>query len=250
MLARLTFAALFLVIAVPSAFAAQANIGGVLITLPPPAGFCELSDSNASDKHMRTTLGDLLEKSGNKLLAMSADCRQLADWHTGTRKLLDDYAQFQTAIASMDKPSSETVAETCTTLRQQGDQILAKQLPDIKQRVEATMSKIKLNETKFIGVLAESPDACYAALIQKIHTEADTDKTQITAFAVSLIKDKSVFTYRMGVYRSPKSVDEVLRHIKSDVAGLIRANGGGGRPKAPAPPKAKSANAPRSGAVK
>jgi hypothetical protein len=77
MLSRLTFAALVLAAAASSALAAQANIGGVGVTLPPPGGFCELGESNASDKRMITTLTDLLQKSGNKLLAMSADCRQL-----------------------------------------------------------------------------------------------------------------------------------------------------------------------------
>jgi hypothetical protein len=224
MLARLTFAALLLVAAAPSAFAAQANIGGVSITLPPPGGFCELTAGNASDNRMLTMLGPLLEKSGNKLLGMSADCGQLSAWHTGKRQLLDDYAQYQTPIASMDKPSSETVAQTCTVLRKQGEQILTNQLPDIKKRVEATMSKVKLNATSFLGVLGEDKDACYAGLIQKIHTEANTDKTQITAFAISLIKDKSVFIYRFAVYRTPKSVDEALRHLKIDVAAMVAAN--------------------------
>ena len=225
MLFRLTVAALVLVAAAPSAFAEQANIGGASINLPPPAGFCELTQGNESDKRMITTLGPLLEKSGNKLLAMSADCRQLTEWHTGKRLLLDDYAQYQTPIASMDKPSSETVAQTCTTLRQQGNKILADQLPDIKKRVESTLSKIKLNETSFLGVLAEDNDACYAGLVQKIHTEANTNKTQITAFAISLVKDKSVFTYRFAVYRSPQTIDATLRKIKSDVAAMITSNG-------------------------
>ena len=83
MLARLTFAALVLAAATSTALAAEANIGGVLINLPHPINFCELTDGNASDKKMLTTLGPLLEKSGNKLLAMSADCGQLAAWHTG-----------------------------------------------------------------------------------------------------------------------------------------------------------------------
>lgn len=224
MLARLTFAAILLVTAVPSALAGQANIGGVSITLPPPGGFCELGESNDSDKRMLTTLGPLLEKSGNKLLAMSADCRQLSEWHTAKRLLLDDYAQYQTQIATMDQPPSETVAETCTTLRNEGNKILANQLPDIKKRVEQTLTKIKMNETSFLGVLGEDNDACYAGIIQKIHTEANTDKTQITAFAISIVKNKTVFTYRFGLYRSPKSVDEALRHIKIDVAALIAAN--------------------------
>jgi len=224
MLGRLTFAALFLAATASTALAAEANIGGAHIVLPPPGGFCELTNSNESDKRMFDTLGPLLEKSGNKLLAMSADCAQLSQWHTGKRKLLDDYGQYQTPIGSMDKPPSETVAETCTTLRKQGEQILANQLPDIKTRVESTMSKTKLNETSFLGVLGEDNDACYAALLQKIHTEANTDKTQITAFAISLIKDKSVFIYRFAVYRNPQTVDAVLRKIKVDVAALVAAN--------------------------
>jgi hypothetical protein len=224
MLARLTFAALMLAAAASSALAAETNIGGVSITLPPPGGFCELNESNASDKRMLTTLGPLLEKSGNKLLAMSADCGQLAGWHTGKRQLLDDYGQYQTQIATMDKPPSETVAQTCKTLRDEGNKILANQLPDIKKRVEAAMSKVKLNETSFLGVLGEDADACYAGLVQKIHTEANTDKTQITAFAISIVKNKSLFIYRFSIYRGPQSVDATLRKIKVDVAALLAAN--------------------------
>jgi len=224
MLSRLSIAAVLVTAAALSAFAGQGNIGGVAVNLPAPSGFCDLAPSNASDKRMLDTLGPLLEKSGNKLLAMSADCRQLTEWHTGKRQLLDDYGQYQTQIAGMDKPPSETIAQTCTTLRNEGNKILANQLPDIKQRVESTLSKIKLNETSFLGVLAEDPDACYAGLIQKIHTEANTDKTQITAFAVSIVKNKSVFIYRFSVYQGPNSIDTTLGKIKVDVAALLASN--------------------------
>ena len=56
------------------------------------------------------------------------------------------------------------------------------------------------------------------------YTEPNTDKTQITVFAVSLIKDKSVFSYRFSVYRNAQTTDEVLRKIKVDVAALVAAN--------------------------
>jgi hypothetical protein len=224
MLSRVGFTALLLAAAASSALAAQANIGGVSIALPPPSGFCELSETNSSDKRMISVLGDLLQKSGNKLLAMSADCRQLSNWHTGKQPLLDDYAQYQTPISSMDKPPSETVAQTCTTLRQEGNKILANQMPDIKARVESTLSKIKMNETSFLGVLAEDANACYAGLVQKIHTEANTDKTQITVFAVTIVKNKSVFSYRFAVYHSPQTADAVLGNVKRDIAALMAAN--------------------------
>jgi hypothetical protein len=234
MLRRLGFAALLLTTVAAGALASPARIGGVPIYLPAPRGFCELSESNNSDQRMITTLGGLLEKSGNKLLGMSADCQQLRDWHSGKRQLLDDYAQYQTPIASMDKPPSETVAQTCNTLRDEGNKILANQLPDIKARVESTLSKIKMGEARFLGVLAEDAGSCYAGLIQKIHTEVGTDKTQITAFAITTIKNKSVFSYRFSVYRNPQTVNLVLGKLKADVQALLVANGAGAQAQAPA----------------
>ena len=224
MLSRLAFAALLLTAVAAGALASPARIGGVPIYLPAPHGFCDLSESNPSDKRMVTTLTGLLEKSGNKLLGMSADCQQLTDWRTGKRQLLDDYAQYQTPIASMDKPPSETVAQTCSTLRQEGNKILENQMPDIKARVESTLSKIKMNETSFLGVLAEDANACYAGLVQKIHTEAGTDKTQITVFAITIVKNKSVFSYRFSVYQNPQTADALLARIRNDVASMMAAN--------------------------
>jgi hypothetical protein len=218
-------AALFaLACAASNAIAGSATIGNVSINLPPPLNFCELSANNASDKRMITTLTDLLAKSGNKLLVMSADCRQLAEWHAGKRQLLDDYAQYQTPIAGIDKPPTETIQQTCATLRAEGDKILSNQIPDIKKRVEATLNKIKMNEANFLGVLAEDANACYAGILQKIHTEANTDKTQITVFAIAIVKTKSVFVYRFAVYTGSDSIDATLVGLKSNVAALYAAN--------------------------
>jgi hypothetical protein len=218
-------AALFaLACAASNAIAGSATIGNVSINLPPPLNFCELSANNASDKRMITTLTDLLAKSGNKLLVMSADCRQLAERHAGKRQLLDDYAQYQTPIAGIDKPPTETIQQTCATLRAEGDKILSNQIPDIKKRVEATLNKIKMNEANFLGVLAEDANACYAGILQKIHTEANTDKTQITVFAIAIVKTKSVFVYRFAVYTGSDSIDATLVGLKSNVAALYAAN--------------------------
>jgi len=57
------------------------------------------------------------------------------------------------------------------------------QLLDIKARIENTLSTIRMNETSFLGVLGQDADACYAGPVQKMHTEANTEKIQITAFA-------------------------------------------------------------------
>ena len=224
MFGRSSSIALALAACTSVATAGEATVGGVPIKLPQPAGYCELIDREPSDKRMLTVLTDILAKSGNKLLGMTADCRQLTDWRAGKRKLLDDLGQYQTSIAQMDKPTAEPVKQTCATLRAQGDELLAKQMPDIKSRVESALEKVKINNTSFMGVLAEDPTACYAALLQKLRTEVGTDKTQVNAFATTIVKNKSIFVYRITPYVNSASVDAALAKLKIDVAGLLAAN--------------------------
>jgi hypothetical protein len=225
MLRRLAFVALALATAPSSVMAASVTVGGVSINLPTPTGFCELSQSNASDKRLLTTIGDLVSKSGNRLLGYSVDCGELAAWHASKRQLLDDYAQYQTPIATMEASGSpESIKQTCATLRAEGEKIASNQFPDMKSRVESAFKKTKLNESIFIGVLAEEPTACYSGLIQKLHTEADTDKTQLTLFAVTIVKGKSIFVYRFAVYASSDTVTDVLAKLKATIAALYAAN--------------------------
>src|ERR1700704_6667839 len=98
--------AVALVAATSTATAVDAIVGGVSVKLPPPSGFCELTEREPPDKRMLAISGDLVAKSGNKLHVMSADCKQLSEWRTRRRPLLDDFAQYQTPMS--DKPPEET----------------------------------------------------------------------------------------------------------------------------------------------
>jgi len=221
---RPTFAALFLAAAVSGASGLEALLGDVFVTLPPPAGFCDLSPRYEFDGRMVTIIARSIEKTGNKLLSMSADCGQLAEARAGRRRLLDDYAQYQTQIAAMTKPPAESVAQTCTTLRSRSNTIGSDLWPDIKARIDSTLKKIKMNESIFLGVVAEDANACYAALIQKLRTEAGTEKTQVAVYAVTIIRNRSMAVDRYAVYQNPDTVNAVLAKLTLDVAALIAAN--------------------------
>jgi hypothetical protein len=82
----------------------------------------------------------------------------------------------------------------------------------------------KYNEQSFVGVLAEDGEACYAGLITKIRTEAGTDKTQLSLFAITTIKNRALFVYRFTVYKNSDTVNDVLAKLKIDVAAMIAAN--------------------------
>lgn len=173
MRSRLVFVAVLAAVST-TATASETVIGGVSINLPVPSGFCELSASNPADNRMVTTISGLVAKGGNKLLNMSADCQQLADWRAHKRNYLDDYGQYQTATAQMDKlvaSPEAAIKGTCQELRTQGSQITANQTPDIKARIEDTLKKVKLNEVSFLGVLDEDTNGCYAAQLQKMQTD-------------------------------------------------------------------------------
>jgi hypothetical protein len=217
---------LFALVAITGAMAAEAIIGGVSINLP-PAGFCELATNNPSDSNLLIKIGGPVAQSGNKLLSMSAECQQLADWRARKRPVLDDYGQYQTPIGQMDQlvaAPDAAVRQTCAELRKNGDQIVSDQTPDIKAHVEETLKPVKMNEQRFIGVLAEDQTACYAGLIQKIQTEAGADKTQIVLIAITVVKSKQIFAYRMAVYTGSDAVTALLAKFKGTVAARYAAN--------------------------
>lgn len=210
-----------------TAWAAETSIGGVSIKLPPPAGFCELSASQPADSRALTTWGGLLEKSGNRLLGIAADCRQLADWRVGRRPLLDDYAQFQTSIADVDQVVASPKAyiqDTCATLRAQGKELNSSIAPDVKSRLEGAVAKLKMNSLEFVGVLAEDDTACYAAQMMKARAPNGTDKTQIILLAITVVKSKSIIVIRYGVYAGEAATSDLLAKWKNTVAAFYAAN--------------------------
>jgi hypothetical protein len=210
--------------AVASVAAAQTQIGGESINLPPPAGFCELKDSEPA----YMAIGQVLAKSGLRLLGMSADCEQLADWHSQKRQLLDDYVQYQASISPTDTSLSaapaETIKQVCAQRRTQGDNIVSSVLPDVKSHIEQLFARIRINESAFVGVLAEEPTACYWAIIQKMRTDYGTDKTQAILSADTILRGKYVYVHRYGVYLSSDVIGDLLAKLKANVAALLAAN--------------------------
>jgi hypothetical protein len=211
---------------VPSiAIAAQVKVGSASINLPSPTGFCEMSASTAPDSQMVGALSELVSKSGNKMLAVSADCRQLADWRAKKRQFIDDYANYQTTFSGIDSPAApEPVKQTCSVLREQGTKILSNQVPDLKTRIEQTLQQIKLNEANFLGVLDEDAGACYGGLVQKLRVNDKTNRTQVTLFAATTVKNKSIFVYRIAIYANSATVPNVLGRLKATVGAFYAAN--------------------------
>jgi hypothetical protein len=218
------FVFIFLLAATSQAMGGQGNMGDVSVSFPPPAGFCDLSESNPTDAGLLSITGGVVGKGGNKLLGMSADCEQLADLRASRRKLLDDFAQYQTSYRLLDQPPTETVQRSCAIIRKEGNKFVSEGTPGWKASVEAALKNYKMNQNTNLGVLAEEPRACYAGLVQQIHTQIGTDKTVFVLFAITAVKKRTVFVYRMGLYTGLDSVSNALAKLKENVAAFYAAN--------------------------
>jgi hypothetical protein len=210
------------------ASAAETTIGGVSVALPTPTGFCEMSTSNPTDNVMITTVSGIIETARNKLLGLSADCRQLADWRAKKRSLLNDYQQFQIPLNQIDKlvasPKS-AIQGICSALRAQGKDILvSKAGSEAKSAIESTLEKVKLNSMTFVGVLAEDDTACYGAGVGRMQTDSGADKTQVFLNAIAVVKSKFIFVYRYAVYSDPDITLGLLTKLRGNVAALYAAN--------------------------
>ena len=209
-----------------AAGAKDVRIGAVTIVLPVPSGYCELEQAQPSDARMIDGLRRALAGQ-NELLAISADCGQLNGWRAGTRPLLDDYVQVQTLISARDAtiPRAEGIKQICAPLRTEGEKLFAGVTTDVKTRMETAFKDVKVNEMRFLGVLAEDASGCYFALLQKLRTEAGTDKTQVTVGTATIVKGKLVYYYSYAPYVNADTVTAMLTRHQSNVAALLAANG-------------------------
>lgn len=214
----------FFVGTLPTAMAADATVDGVSINLPVPDGFCPLNRGNPTDQRLLDTIGDALTKAhGNQLLAMSADCQQLADWRAG-RRLLADYGQYQAPrIASANE---ETLRQTCAALRTQGGATVSNLKKDLKTKMEDAVRDLKVNEQRFAGFFGEEPTTCYVALLQKLKSKEGPDVTELSVLAFTMVKSRFLFVNRYAPYVNAGTVDDTLAKLKLTIAALQAANQG------------------------
>jgi hypothetical protein len=208
--------------------AKEASIGEASVTLTTPSGQCELDPKQPGDARMLQATEGMLAGVGNRLLGFYADCKQLTDWHTGKRPLLEDFSQYQTlqsAANSAAPPNpEEAIKQLCSQQRQEGEKMMSGLAPDLKARVEEAVRGVTVNQTRFLGVVGEEPSVCYAALAQRIKAESGKDVTLVSVFATTFIKGKIVYYYLYSPYRSAQTVTALLARHKLNVAALLQAN--------------------------
>jgi hypothetical protein len=224
---RLATALLLSCLAGGFAAAADAKIGDVSVSLPPPPGYCEMDVVQASDAHLISNIHAMLGKTGNRMLVLSAECGELREWRAGKRPTLDHMAQYQTVVGLENAPLPDTpdkvVLNFCGEMNSAGAQSPPSQAKDVQKRAERAFENLKVNEMQLLGAVGEDPLVCYAALLQKFNAESG-EKTQATVFATTVLKGKVVLYYLLAPYVRGETVTQMLEKQRTNVSRLQRAN--------------------------
>jgi hypothetical protein len=204
------------------ATATEVTVDGASISLPAPAGFCDMTRNNASDTRALDTIGQLVARAnGNRLLAMSADCGQLSEWRAGKR-LLGDYGQYQTS--GSPAATDALFKETCATLRTEGEQTFSSVKDDVASKMEEAIKNVKVNDQSFAGFLGEDATGCYVAMLQNLQAGNGTKIVQLTLLAITVVKGKFLFVNLYSPYVNSDTVNATLAKLKSTVAAVVAAN--------------------------
>jgi hypothetical protein len=215
---------LFMCLLPISATAGETKVGATTLKLPAPPGYCELDAVKASDARLVTATTGMLGRTGSRLLALSADCGELGAWRAGKRSSLDHVAQYQTLLGfeTNELPSApeEAIKNACHHMRAQGEA----KTPELKERAAQAAKTIQVNETKFVGVVAEDLLVCYAALLQKFRTESGLEKIRATLLVTMAIKGKVIYSFLFAPYDDGDTLIQMLAAQRVNVARLQAAN--------------------------
>jgi hypothetical protein len=211
-----------------SSVAKDVRIGPVALTLPPPEGYCELIAGQPSDDSSIKKLSALLlSQLQSELLAVSAECGQLAAWRAQPGSQLGAIATYQTPIATKDStlPREQVIKGACAFARSEGEKN-AQASPDLAKRLEAAIQRtVKFNSTS-LGVLAESADACYSGTMIKMRIGEGAEVLRIAISAATVVKGKALIYQFQAAYEDAATVTTTLARARRNVAALLAANGG------------------------
>ena len=209
-----------------SAGAKDVSIGPVVLSLTPPPDHCELEAGEPADAPLIEAVEKALGDSGNRLLAMSADCNELHQMRAGERRLLDSFAQFQTLVGLEAAPPLSApqgvIGHACRLTRERNGEIAGE--ADASERLAAAENAIQPGETRYLGVLAQEPLACYGALLQRFKTQIGSDRMQVGVYATAAIRGKIIYHYLYAATISGGKLTTLLEQQKAAIRRLRAAN--------------------------
>ena len=195
------------------------------LTLPIPAGYCQLAESNPMDREMIDTMRRV-NASNNRVLSVFADCKDLERFrklglpmdHTGTY-----FAPKSADGKHLSVPRGKFVQQVANQIKR--SDIMAKAKQQARKNVEQSGTDLKLeaNVTKLIDT---DENAAYMGSLQTWDYGGGNKQTTSVVTALTVVQGRVVSLNMFAPHKNKASTRKQLAETQKNVRRLLDANGG------------------------
>ena len=205
----------------------QVSIGGATIELVLPEGHCAMSRDDERDRRVI----ELVEKAtggANEVVLAFADCDHLDAWHSGQRRTLGDFGQFQTLVKAkgqnLKSVEARLIKQICDQFRSKGEGLFQGAADEVNKNLKSLETTMSTNEMKFLGIYSESERQCTTSFIQKAVTEGGQSKTLYGINSNMILNGKIVYFNFYTNYDGEETLAAIRRKHAATLDALLAAN--------------------------
>lgn len=205
----------------------QVVIGGATIELVLPEGHCAMSRDDERDRRVI----ELVEKAtggANEVVLAFADCNHLDAWHSGQRRTLGDFGQFQTLVKAKGQDlksiEAQLIKQICDQFRAKGEGLFQGAADEVNKNLKTLETTMSTNEMKFLGIYSESPRQCTTSFIQKAVTEGGEAKTLYGMNSNMILNGKIIYFNFYTNYEGDETLNAIRRKHAATLEALLAAN--------------------------
>lgn len=171
------------------------------LNLSVPKGYCALDASHAVDASV-IRYWQQSRPAGQQLVKAAVECAQLDAWRRPPL-LLVDFTQYQ-VVYRWDYEGMRydqriaLPALACQITRQQTAQPVGEPQAALEKRLAATLSTLKVGESKLLGVIEEEAAACYLVVVAQAQTSTGKPASVLHLRATVAIKGRVLEFYQIA----------------------------------------------------
>lgn len=154
---------------------------------------------------------------GNELILQFANCEELKMWRAGKLKFLKNYGSYQTSkgLKSIDMRGREraTIREVCNLYKKQGAAQIQSLTQEIEHRLIEGLKFIQMNEMKVLGIVYEDETICTMAMYQKLRSDENTIKIQLTILSATILNGRLVFSYLYAPFDDKTKITKLTKQM-------------------------------------
>lgn len=229
-LVRAAWLVVFLSCWITSAVAEEeiVEVGGTVVRVVAPDGWCRLEPGRVSDARVVGIMREGMERIGNTFVVTYVACGELERWRSARQRTLDNYGLVAYSNGYRGFAYSGTNAAFVQEVRKMMEKVGQEYIDDLAGRAAEVMEEIvpttELGRMTHVGIIGEDESSLYTGGTMPVETELGDRKVLAISYATTLLRKKIMFTYLYTRYHDALVFSRLLNEHKDWTARLRAVN--------------------------